>query len=237
MFLSHSYSMSKNTSTSIMNCEFKFSLNEYISFYITQPHLEKLIKEGFDLKINTKEYFSLVQKRKSKQEDYQTQRDLFNILTVKDKDIYFCVDEQALITLKNEDEFTPEFVNQYFIEVSSNFKKFYDKKENNPKNESETLLIHENGLDIVLNGFSMSINNELKTEALNKLSEYFDTYFEASIKELKEYTYTSSVYTSTDFVKNKGFDLINDMTTKPYCNFEDFKNVIETLIPEKFIKY
>lgn len=237
MFLSHSYSMSKNTSTSIMNCEFKFSLNEYVSFFITQPHLEKLIQDGFDLKINTKEYFSLVQKRKSKQEDYQTQRDLFNILTVKDKDIYFCVDEQALVTIKDEDEFTPEFVNQYFMEVSSNFKKFYAIKENKPKEQSETLLINENGLEIVLNGFSMSINNELKKEMLEKLSDYFDTYFKQTLKEIKKYTYQSSTYTDTAFVKNQGIDLINDMSTKPYCNFEDFKTTIETLIPEKFIKY
>lgn len=235
MNLLHSFSNSIDVSTSIIDCNFKFELNNKITFEITLETLERLIENGLDLKINFKEYKDLITKIKKIKQNHNSQNNLYRILSVDELDIVFCNEEKKLISMQSDEHFTSGLINEYFSKILKNYEDGLKNKEN--KVYKETFEIEKDFLQISIDGITIILDEKNKDELLKLISDYFDKYMPETLIYMKKYLENQKNNPKFDFLKNDKINLIRKMSKMENCEFQDFQDAIDIIIPNKFVKY
>lgn len=235
MHLCHSYSISKNISNSIMEGKFTFNLNDKMSFTFSIEHIEQLIEDGLNFSYNFKEYKQLVLKNIQVSENFWLQRSLIQHFDQSELDITFDIENQKLVYTDKED-FTSSVINEYFSKVYPNLESYVLNKKN-VVNKDTKLEFNTEGFSLSIDGFKLLIDNQTKSIIYSELSKYFNDYYEASLVELKSRIVNRDKSIDFEFLSTIGLSTVKHMIVAQELTFEDMKNVIDLLIPDKFCNY
>lgn len=235
MHLCHAYSISKNISNSIMEGNFTFNLSDKMSLTLSIEHIEKFIEDGFNFPYNFREYKQLVLKSIQVTENFWLQRSLLQHFDESDLDITFDVETQKLVYTDKED-FNSAVINEYFSKVYPKLESYVLNKKDIDK-KSPKLEFSSEGISLSIDGFKLIIDKQTKDLIYSELSKYFNDYYEATLVELKSRIVNKDTTIDFEFLSTVGLSTVKHMTVAKELTFEDMKNVIDLLIPEKFCDY